>query len=231
MPIYKKILIGIGVCIGILLVFFVLTRTSNYTSGLKRPIQEKLADARVEKDAKSSISLFNQVSSTNSGSNNLSSKDVVLDKTYHNSKFKYQIDYPADWKFIQNNGNVVFNGKEGTPSAQSSFLISVSRQEHKHLSAQQILDVIKIKILKSTSNMKIIEAGVMPALYPNAEYDGRYAIYSYTINNTPFMHLEVAAIWGLNHYLYVLDYIAPASQFKADLPIAKAMIISFASQK
>ncbi len=177
-------------------------------------------------DNKSATSVTNPITSKPPTSN------IVLNNTYKDPKFKYQINYPSDWKFFEDKkGSVVFHGPDGTPSAQSSFLIQAFRYPRKHPSAKEMLAMIKDKISKSATDIKIIDEGVMPALEQHPKYEGQYAVYTYNIDNKPIGHLEIVSFSGFNRMGYILDYISSAPQFEVDLPIAKAMIISFASKK
>jgi hypothetical protein len=158
-------------------------------------------------------------------------KEIVLNNTFKDPKFKYVIQYPNDWQ-VNNEKKVIviFRGKE-TSSAQSSFLIQGFKQGRKHQPVQAIMNEAKNAISKDTTDMKIIETGSMPPLNPDTKYEGQYAIYSYNINNKPVGHLEVIAYSALTRVLYVLDYVTPLAQFEKDLPIAKAMIVSFSIYK
>jgi hypothetical protein len=317
MPLYKKILLGVGVCFGSIVFFLVVifVGVSIYTSGLKDPIEKQLVSIRAEDMAtaysytttnfqkNTSLEAFSkfvndysglrnnesisydersiengigtvnaqlksrsgvetpilyklikvnnkwrietmvinpgQSSSANEKSTPTSSpitkksvSDVVLNNTYQDPKYKYTIQYPADWQYSQKNPSlVIFKGKEGTQSAQSSFLVQAFKQGRRHQSVQQIVVEARKEIGKDTTGMKIIEEGPMPTISGDSKYEGQYTVYSYNINNQPFGHLEVISFSGLTRILYILDYIAPPSQFEKNLPIAKAMIISFAIRK
>lgn len=182
--------------------------------------------------SRTTSSLSNNVEPTNLSSTDNFVNQVVLSNTYRDPKYKFEIKYPSDWTYsLANNGMVTFKGREGTSSSQTSFLIRTFKQSRQHPSVQSISNSIKNLIAKNVPDMKIIEENVMPPLTPDSKYEGIYTIYTYSVNNIPFGHLQVIAYSGQKRLLYILDYTTPASQFAADLPIAKAMIISFAVQK
>lgn len=154
--------------------------------------------------------------------------NVSLTNLYQDSKFQYLISYPNDWSYSKKGKDtVIFKNKNEAQSTHTIFMVQAFRQTGKYRSPHQVIDTIRNVIAKDTTSMKMIEEGAMPILNNNLKFESWYAVYSYTINNQSIGHLEIAAYSKLNHILYVLDYIAPVSQFQAGLPIIKAMIASF----
>lgn len=154
--------------------------------------------------------------------------EVVLKNEYKNSKFKYLIRYPADWKVTDDGKSMVtFRGKEGTASAPTTFLIQSFRQTGKKLSAQQLIDLVKKEIAKKATDISTVDEGEMPPINNKVNFEGRFAVYSYKVDNQPIGHLEVVTRSTKNSTTFIFDYITSAAQFQTDLPIIKAMIISF----
>lgn len=146
--------------------------------------------------------------------------------TYQDPNNAFTLIYPDEWQFIKDNNKVVFNGKPGTVSNQSSFTIQPLDDNQ---SVQDVADQGEAIIKeKSAGSYKVVDDGLLPPRSnKNDNYHGKYAVYSYTVDNQPMKQLQIIYFKSPKRAKYIVDFVAPESQFDTDLPAAKAMIASF----
>lgn len=154
-----------------------------------------------------------------------STSNVQLSKYYVNKRYNFSIQYPANWQYVQPTSSMAsFIGTYGTPSSQSS--LTIQSIKGRGLSAQQMIERAKQTLVRRAGSFVIDDDNATPALPNSPGYQGRYVIFRYTIDNTPMQQIEILFYKNPNRVLFVVDYIAPESQFATDLPVAKAMIKS-----
>lgn len=149
--------------------------------------------------------------------------------TYHDDNHDYTLIYPDEWQYHKSEDNkVVFNGRPGSISSQSTLIIQPFSAENRPQSVHEVAEKNEAELSEQSPSLKIVEDGLLPPRSnKNERYHGKYTVYSYTINNQPMRQLQVIYFKSPKRVQYVIDFISPESQFDTDLPAARAMIASF----
>lgn len=154
--------------------------------------------------------------------------NVQLTKYYSNQRYHFSIQYPENWQYVEPAAYMAsFIGTYGTPSSQSSLTLQALKNRRGQ-SVQQIIESAKQTLVRRAGSFVIDDDDTLPPLPNSPGYQGRYVVFRYAINHIPMQQIEIIFYKNPNRGLFVLDYIAPQSQFAADLPVAKAMIKSVA---
>lgn len=149
--------------------------------------------------------------------------------TYQDPNNAYSLMYPNAWQYTKENNRIVFNGKPGSTSSQSMFIIQPLDSGNGDQSVQDVADQGEALIKdKSAGKYQVVDDGLLPPRSnKNDKYHGKYAVYSYTIDNQKMKQLQVIYFKSPKRAQYIIDFVAPEAQFDTDLPLAKEMIASF----
>lgn len=158
-------------------------------------------------------------------------KTVELTQPFSDANYHYSLQYPASWDYTRaDRGIAVFfknDHQENHPVQLSVQPLDFDNDAERH-SVRQTMEASEEAIKDKDSNYKVEEDGLLPPrANKNENYHGRYAVYSYTLNSQPVKHLQVVYFKSPARAQYIINYIAPAAQFDAELPTARAMITSF----
>ncbi len=158
----------------------------------------------------------------------VSTTSTDLTNYYQNQRYSFSIRYPANWSYVEiASYGVAILGPQNTASKKSSVTAQYVGSQRR-TSVQQLIENGKNSLLKKAGSFQIEEDGMLPpSTITNPNYQARYTLYSFTMNNQPTKQMEIIYFTNPNRAKYVIDYISSAEQFDIDLPIAKAMITSF----
>jgi hypothetical protein len=150
---------------------------------------------------------------------------------YQDEHNHYELTYPTTWEYTQAEKNMVILHKKnvGTPNAPLLSIQPVaSSNESAHPSVNQLVEQGENDLKEKSGSFKVVEDGLLPPrANKNESFHGRYAVYSYTLDNQPYKQLQVIYFRSPSRAQFVIDFISPEAQFEADLPAARAMIASF----
>lgn len=151
--------------------------------------------------------------------------------TYSDARFNFSMEYPASWESTNTeNGTIIFQKKDNSSNHQILFTVQpiVISNGEPAPSVQQVLDFGEDAIRQKSGTYKIVEDGLLPSgANKNENYHGHYVIYSYNLNGQDIKQLQIVYFKSPKRALFVMDFIAPESEFDANLPDARTMIASF----
>lgn len=155
------------------------------------------------------------------------SEKVALPNNYANERFRFAINYPADWEYTQpNTKTVLFSEKHVSSSTAPAITVQPVLHQDDDGRYKSVNDVVQTATKKT--NASVIERGKVIVNPSRGErLDGRYVILSYQKHDNDYKQLNVIFYKEEDRALYVLEYSAPAKVFNTSLPIAKAMTQSF----
>lgn len=155
-----------------------------------------------------------------------SSTSPMTTNTYQDSDYNYSVIYPEEWQYNKEaNNKIIFTGKPGSLSSQASISIQPLAES---INVQELADTEEAELKNKTEALKVTEDGLLPPhSNKNERYHGKYVVYSYTLNNQPMKQLQVIYFKNPKRAQFLIDFIAPESEFETHLPAAKAMIASF----
>lgn len=151
---------------------------------------------------------------------------------FSDANYHYSMQYPTAWDYTRADRGITVFFKD---NHQESHAIQLTVQpldfdsSSGAQSVQQVIDLGEGAIKDKDSSYQVVEDGLLPPrANKNENYHGRYVVYSYTLNNQPVKQLQVVYFKSPSKAQFVIDFIAPADVFDAELPAARAMIASFA---
>lgn len=161
-----------------------------------------------------------------------STTSVPLPNVYQNERYSFTINYPDNWDYrLPNNKSIIFSDKSMSAPMASTFAIKPVLHQGlngKYKSVNDLMTVVMNNINTKAKQVSLVERGRINLPVSHGErLDGRYMIVSYTYQGQPYKQMEVVYYLTEDRALYAIEYQAPAAQFDATLPIAKAMVQSF----
>ncbi len=151
---------------------------------------------------------------------------------FSDANYHYSMQYPTSWDYTRaDRGITVFfkNDHQATHPIQLTVQPLEFDDNAGHQSVQQVIDLGESAVKDKDSSYQVVEDGLLPPrANKNENFHGRYVVYSYSVNNQPVKQLQVVYFKSPSRAQYVIDFIAPANVFDAELPAARAMIASFA---
>jgi hypothetical protein len=152
-------------------------------------------------------------------------------KTFTNNEDHYSIQYPGNWYIEQTNKHsVMFSGKEGTPSYDSSINIQVMPSKSaggKYENVKAAIDDLKNQITTQTTDTKFLDSGSIELPKEPKKTHGEYFIVTYTYNGHNMKKMEFMIAREGQPLIYSWGYTTAASQYEKDLPVAKSMFESW----
>lgn len=170
---------------------------------------------------------------TNTGdeSSSASTDDIDLPNIYENKADKYSIRYPANWEYEKvSQDEIMFSGKKGTPSYYATVsieILSTKAEGGTYSTVDEAIADLKHQIKSLDKGHVLDEGPVKFSQQGETAITGQYLAYSYNYKGHPIKKAQfiVPSIDGKIFYSWV--YTADPEQFKADLPVAKAMFASW----
>lgn len=149
--------------------------------------------------------------------------------TYQDPEHTYSLVYNSEWQVGNTESNkVIFNGKTGTLPGEASFSIQLVSTADNSLSVQEVADNDEAQIKDNYGSYNVVEDGLLPpGSNKNSNIHGKYAVYTYKINDKQMKQLQIIYFKSPKRAQYIIKFVAPEAQFDAILPQAKAMIASF----
>ena len=149
--------------------------------------------------------------------------------TYQDPDQHFTLTYPPEWQVNKSdNAKIVFNGKPDSNLGQSALIIQQLSTPDTAVSVQEAADKSEASLKELSGSFKVVEDGLLPPRSnKNEKFHGKYAVYSYTLNNQPMKQLQIIYFISPKRAQYVIDFVAPEAQFETILPTAKSMIASF----
>lgn len=169
--------------------------------------------------------------SSDESSNNTSPNASHLSNLFEAKDNKYSIGYPDDWSYTDaGKGTILFMGKPGTAANHVNVNIQTLRSKKSGGNYSNIKDIIsdlKTQLTTQASNAQILSQG--EAQLPNnpKRFHGEYLVFSYNYKNQAYKQMEFIISRDDDMAYYTWAYTAPADQYDANLPVAKAMYESW----
>src|SRR3990167_7222861 len=123
----------------------------------------------------------------------IASDDDNTPHIYHDATHNFTLIYPEEWQYNKSDDNkVVFNGKPGSVSSQSTLIVQSLSADDTPQSVQEVTDESEAALKEQSPSLKVVEDGLLPPRSnKNERYHGKYSVYSYTVNNQPMKQLQV----------------------------------------
>lgn len=213
--------------------------------GLKREIVKGQLDAVSGKKLKIEFDLVNEhnqwkilsihvipVKSASITQASMEKIPPVLNQLYENKVSHFSIKYPDGWE-VQTigKGTVVFNGRPGTRSFDSSVNVQtvLTQQTGGDFSTvKQFVQDLKNQAIRETPDTRFLESGPVSLVDADgAKLKGEYLIFTYTYAGRQYKQWQVVVLRSDNQVFYAWAYTSLGKQYDLDLDIAKAMFSSW----
>lgn len=157
---------------------------------------------------------------------------IDLSQLYQNKRYKFSINYPANWSYAKTNQyTVVFQSKD--PALKFMPVINVqaiaSVKSRGTISIDSFFNEIATRISQQSTNFSIVDQGVAPIPAHAHSIPAKYALYQFTIEGNEYRRLEVVYYQEESRALFALAYTNLRGQFDSMLPLAQAMAESFSA--
>ncbi len=154
---------------------------------------------------------------------------TAITHTFNEPRYHFSIGYPGDWQTYQPaSGMVVFVDKNNPDAGQVSLSLQ-TLATYRNRSVDKVVAEIGKALNQNATDVQFVDDASIPTLQGKL-YQGRYVVYSFTLNNQPMSQLSVIYFKKPSKAMYFLQFIAPLAQFNKQLPIVKSMVESFTAQ-
>lgn len=155
----------------------------------------------------------------------------ALLNTYKDEKNKFSIQYPDTWTYEQPNADkVIFNGRKGTPSYDSTIHIQTlpsKKNGGEYQNEKEVVNDLKKQISSKATNIVVLGEGPVEVSQNNEKLNGRVFVFNYNYEQKPYKQMLFVLPTKDGKAFYIWTFNSTKNQYSVDLPTAKMMFESW----